>query len=169
MQQPLSHYSYSGPKSFSAAIDAFAAKVNVSANVVLRKVAFHGFVALVEQSPVDTGAFRSHWRVDVGYSDPYYDAGLRDRLRMMLSSSDRGPGAGIPPTDAIQSANDRIPQAKWGETIYITNRSDYGPEWDAKGYRGLNGGSSPQAPAGWVYQVAREMKDYVESGPVLTP
>lgn len=145
-----------GKSAASVAIDNFIKRTGLSADVVFRKLAFDGLNALLLQSPVDTGNFRAHWRVGVNSPDTHHDP--TQRLRLLLAQTGAAtPMAAIPPTEAIMSGNTNIPTAKFGDTIYITNMVNYGPEVDAKGNRGLNGGSSKQAPAGWVYQIVKDL------------
>lgn len=55
--------------SFSDDIRRFAAKTNLSMDVVVRKVTIDMTVALTRMSPVDTGRFRGNWMLGVGSPD----------------------------------------------------------------------------------------------------
>ena len=85
-------------------------------------VAFEVAASLIKKSPVDTGRFRSSWRIAVGAAD-----------RTVTT---------LPTVDALSFGANSIRDMVPGETIYVTNSLPYS--------RRLEYGHSKQAPHGMV-------------------
>lgn len=86
---------------------------------------------LVEATPVDTGHARINWTPTVGAP-----------ARAEVEGAD--PSSAVDPVAALGPASP-------GDTMFITNNAPY--------IRELNGGSSPQAPAGFVEKAVQDAVD----------
>lgn len=131
--------------SFSLNIAKFVEKTKTKADLVLKSVGFEALSAVVVRSPVDTGFFRASWRVGINDVDlstpgsPGRTKAERDAVRSVL-----GAGGGVA---AVGTGAAKIAEAKFGDTINITNNVEYA--------EALENGHSGQAPAG-VLKVAFE-------------
>lgn len=99
-------------------------------NQLMRVVVLETDAELKAQSPVDTGRFRSSWVVGENQTGNY----------------DGGPGT---VTAQIKGLNYQPGNEKIGNTYHVHNSLIYA--------EALANGHSPQAPAGWIDIVARQM------------
>lgn len=113
----------------------FVRKTGISLDLVLRKLALDGFRKVLLRSPVDTGRFRSSWRVAVN--------GLDDSVAEELpkdTASAAGVSQGSDPTPTEIARGNDILSARFGDTINITNNLPYAVP--------IEEGHSGQAPQG---------------------
>lgn len=110
-------------RSFVRDLDAFARAMNIEANVVVRKVAFDVFTAIVKKTPVDTGLARNSWKMGINNIVP---AGIGSKGR----------------TDTTAAQLEKLARFKIGRDIIIINNVPY--------IVFLEDGSSKQAPVGMV-------------------
>src|SRR4051812_12572438 len=97
--------------SFSPDIAKFVEKTKIRTEVVLRKLGFDAFAGVVKKSPVDTGRFRSNWRIGINTTD----------LTFSWAAPRGGPKGGSTPSGVeTATATIKIGQAKWGDSIIIT-------------------------------------------------
>lgn len=141
--------------SFSANIDAWIQKTGLKANVVLRRIALEALRGVILKSPVDTGRFRSSWRVGVNTVDltvepPVTGGGTRDSAGRLRDAG----GRFVSGEKSNTNKEGAISSAKFGDSIYITNNIPYGPR--------LEGGYSKQAPNGMVRLTFEEVKANLE-------
>jgi hypothetical protein len=118
--------------SFAANLTEFIQRTNVKAGVVLRKLAFDAYRGVAMKTPVDTGRARANWRVGINVVDT------------TTRPEPERPGT----LDTVQQ--DKINQAKWGDSIAITNNVPYIGK--------LEGGYSRQAPNGMLAVTFEELK-----------
>ena len=98
-------------------------------NQLMREVVFETDQQVKYQSPVDTGRFRSSWAIGENATGNY----------------DAGTGGSLAPVGINYTpGNERI-----GNTYHVHNSLIYAEP--------LANGHSPQAPAGWVDIIARQM------------
>lgn len=119
--------------SFSRSIDDFVKKTGLKATTVLRKVALDAFAGVLLRSPVDTGRFRSNWRIGINKIDFRTTVGVRAR-------SQGATGGGGMTRGETAEGRARINRAVFGNTIFITNNLPYAGR--------LERGHSKQAPRG---------------------
>lgn len=123
--------------SFSKDISEFVKLTGLTGELVLRKVALDTFAVLLKLSPVDTGRFRANWRV--GINRVNYDTSAAGKGEPGKYEGDPKGGTEITDRETVQ-ANDKLLQAKWRDTIWLTNNLPYAPA--------LERGHSKQAPVG---------------------
>jgi hypothetical protein len=98
-------------------------------NQLMREVVFETDQQVKYQSPVDTGRFRSSWAIGENATGNY----------------DAGTGGSLAPVGINYTpGNERI-----GNTYHVHNSLIYAEP--------LANGHSPQAPAGWIDIIARQM------------
>jgi len=102
-------------------------------NQLMREVVFETDQQVKYQSPVDTGRFRSSWAIGENATGNY----------------DAGTGGSLAPVGINYTpGNERI-----GNTYHVHNSLIYAEP--------LANGHSPQAPAGWVDIIAKQMTNRV--------
>jgi hypothetical protein len=104
-------------------------------NKAFRKVILGAHQVMTSGSPVDTGNFRANWRGSVGSPDTSYRE-IKHHARSHLTK-------GAPLTPLERNNIEPALKAEIGDTAYISNETPYGPD--------LEGGHSPQAPAGVLH------------------
>lgn len=102
---------------------------------ITKKIAFDSFGDLLLLSPVDTGFFRSNWRIGVNRSD---GAKIKGKSHPGRSETNK--------PVLYQAPYDRPPLIKFGDSVHLFNNTIYGEF--------LEQGSSEQAPQGMVEQTA---------------
>ena len=107
----------------------FALQVLADGDSHLRKVSAEMLQQVIIGSPVDTGAFRGNHRISVNSEDSAYD----------VSSADKGGNT------TQEQGNQKILQAKLGDTVYVQNNLPYAVA--------LENGHSEQKPNG-VYALS---------------
>lgn len=122
----MSDGSYYG---FAADLDAFARHVNLSVQMVRKKIAFDLFGKMIERSPVDTGRFRMSWAMADGAPAAVY-------------GPEGGTGGDGAAADSAARANITARFQDPFSAIYITNPLPYAER--------LEFGYSQKAPAGMV-------------------
>lgn len=127
--------------SFTQDITRFVEKTKANGGQVLRKLAFDAFAGIIRKSPVDTGRFRSNWRIGVNKFD-------LTAVYVAPKSTAKG-GSSVTGLETARVLN-TINDAKWGDFIAITNNLHYGPR--------LEEGWSRQAPTGMVRVTFEEVK-----------
>lgn len=126
---------------FAADITKFVEKTKIKGATVLRKVALDGLTGVILRSPVDTGRFRGSWRVGINAVDPSTLPPLPKGTKGVL---------GIPSTSELGTKTKKISEAKWGDTIFISNNVEYAKR--------LEDGSSSQAPQGVLGLTVAELQ-----------
>lgn len=74
---------------FNADLNAFAKKLDVSLDTVVRKVALDAYGRVTKKTPVDTGRARANWNVGAGRPDLRVD---KSATRIKRPSLKRGDG-----------------------------------------------------------------------------
>ena len=97
------------------------------------KIALELLASVVRKSPVDTGLFRSSWRVSMNSVDATVSA--------------------IATLDALAAGREMLRTFRTADTIYITNSLEYA--------RKLEYGWSKQAPQGMVRLTVAELPDSI--------
>lgn len=108
---------------------SFALQVLADGDSHLRKVSAEMLQQVIIGSPVDTGAFRGNHRISINSEDNTYD----------VSSADKGSNT------TQEQGNQKILQAKLGDTVYVQNNLPYAVA--------LENGHSKQKPNG-VYALS---------------
>lgn len=116
----------SSPERFAADISEFVKRTRISGGLVLKKLAFDALRGIVMMTPVDTGRARGNWRVSINTIDKSTSEARKDKAGHT----------------AVNTGNAVLTNAKWGDTIYISNNLPY--------IRRLEDGWSKQAPAGMM-------------------
>lgn len=133
---------------FTSDITKFIAKTKLSADVVLRKVGLDCYRGVLGRSPVKTGRFRANNRLAVNAPN--------------LQANDE-----TLPTGESAAAVETIGQAKFGDTIYITNNLPYASaiEHGIPGIKYSDGrkAHSPQAPTGVYRNTFDDVKDKLQN------
>lgn len=126
--------------SFTADVTRFVEKTKLRGEQVVKKLALDAFKGVVMRSPVDTGRFRSNWRVGVNAID------------MTTTPAPPSAPVSMSPADAsaVAAAMAKMAPAKWGDMIVISNNLHYGPR--------LERGWSRQAPHGMLIVTFEELK-----------
>lgn len=124
---------------FAADITRFVRKTQLSADVVLRKIALDAYSGLLRRSPVLTGRFRANWRVAINVVDTSTSSG-----------TSRAAPASPPDGEELARAASKIQTAKFGDTIHLSNSLPYAGR--------LEQGWSKQAPNGVLNETLRELK-----------
>lgn len=118
----------------AASMEARAKKIQTAASDAAVKVALGILNTLVFRTPVDTSRALSNWQVStdapIGSYIQAYSPGYLGYTQLASAQS------------AISVGTMNLEKKKPGQTIYIVNNTPY--------IRGLNSGSSKQAPAGFV-------------------
>lgn len=127
--------------SFTQDIAKFVEKTKIKGETVLRKLAFEAFQGCVQKSPVDTGRFRSNWRIGINKVDKSFTW-----VPPKTAPKGQSPVTGVETALALG----KISKAGWGDFIAITNNLPYGPK--------LENGWSRQAPAGMMKLTFEEVK-----------
>jgi len=130
---------------FNANISKFVKLTKIKPDLVVRKVAFDCYTAVIALSPVDTGRFRNNWQIGLGSVNGtitdeggIYAAGA--------NTSDPHEPLSEAPTGAVDATKlALLNKAKFGMIINISNNLPYAVA--------LENGTSKQAPAG-VLKVA---------------
>jgi len=154
--------------SFSQSIGYFCEKTQISAGVVLRKLAFDGLRLVMKKSPVDTGRFRANWRVGINSADlttlevadipgDQINPEGKEGTSINVKGPPDGGGEGSAVPDGL--AQDAVRNlAKWGDSIFISNNLPYADPLE-------NGGHSQQAPNGMLMisflEIKRDFADAV--------
>lgn len=115
--------------SFSDDLTKFILGTGLRADQVLRKMALDGMLGLIKRSPVLTGRYRASHRMSVNAPDLSFEP----------------PGEYEDPTPNV-----KLPDAKIGDTIYLTNNLPYAQP--------IEDGYSSKAPKGVYSQTFREMQ-----------
>ena len=113
---------------FSRDITDWVRRTKLSADRVVRKFGLDAIVGVLGRSPVKTGRFRASNRVGINRIDPSVEP-VRDEI---IGSSPVPGTAGL----EFEIARRTLAQAKFGDTLHITNNLSYG--------RDLENGSSRQ-------------------------
>lgn len=111
---------------FALDIGRFAQKFGIKADTAARKVILDLQRDVMLATPVDTGALRSNWFVNIGAPSSEGDAAMKD-------------GG----TRARAQAADELRAFKWGQTVNLTNNLPYASRIEF-------GGSKVKAPAGML-------------------
>ncbi len=141
---------------FGASIDRFAAKVGVSLDVAIRRVALEVYNLVTLKTPVDTGRARASWNLTRGQVDlsvvpdpgntklgsAFIEARHAEYIAKLGSAKLIAAGGGI--------------SAYLIEPIYITNNLPY--------VIYLESGSSKQAPQGMVAITVEEIENRLRAG-----
>lgn len=136
-------------RSFSQDITAFVKKTGVSADEVLRKLAFDAFGGLLRRSPVDTGRFRASWRVAINRIDQTVQPPPATAADEKPGSAYRGSMQAAHATNQA-AASGAISKAKFGDSVNISNNLEYAEP--------LENGHSKQAPQGMLKITFEEIK-----------
>lgn len=131
--------------SFSEAVSSFSVKTNITIVKAMRFSAMEAFRIFVKRSPVDTGAFRSNWRI-----------GINDR-DLTFTPAPTGPEAqnSIDPSQSMANALLMTSKIQASDIIFVTNNSEYGPELES-------GHSQRQAPNGVIRPGTLELVNKLE-------
>jgi hypothetical protein len=148
--------------SFTQDVSKFVEKTKANGGMVLRKLAFDAFAGVLRKSPVDTGRFRSNWRIGINRFDLTLTAAplTRDPLSGRFVSKGFTRGSSPSGVEAAQGYSS-IATAKWGDYVAITNNLHYGPR--------LENGYSKQAPTGMVKVTFEEVKAGVAKAVAALP
>tara|TARA_R100001460_G_scaffold27881_11_gene55958 strand:+ start:4754 stop:5197 length:444 start_codon:yes stop_codon:yes gene_type:complete len=103
---------------FSEDISAWIQKTQLSADTVLRKLAFDAVAGIIGRSPVDTGRFRASHRVSVNTVDTSVEPKREN------ASSAAGSPRPVSQSDTSRIQG-KLSRAKFGDTIHITNSLPY--------------------------------------------
>ena len=125
--------------SFSVDISAFCRRAQVNQDIVVRKITFELFSAVISKSPVDSGRFRGNWVVQSGSSSATVDYAKRDPS-----------GAAATAQAAVVTASVRA-----GDVVYMSNNLPYAQR--------LEYGYSKQAPGGMVRTSIQHIVAWVNS------
>ena len=125
--------------SFSVDISAFCRRAQVNQDIVVRKITFELFSAVISRSPVDSGRFRSNWVVQSGSPSATVDYAKRDPS-----------GAAATAQAAVVTASVRA-----GDVVYMSNNLPYAQR--------LEYGYSKQAPGGMVRTSIQHIVAWVNS------
>lgn len=136
-------------KDLSAKMDRLAKAIPVNVKRNLKQTVLVIDQAVVTSTPVDTGRARSNWIVGTGPSTKAIDAYVPG------TGGDTG---GQNAQAALQQAQDFL-DSNDVSVIYISNNLSY--------IEVLNGGSSAQAPAGFIEAAVQAGIDHVKSWKVL--
>lgn len=146
--------------SFTQDIETFVKKTRIKGETVLKKLAFDAFAGVMKKSPVDTGRFRSNWRIGINTVDLTYDPiPPTGGIKKGRGGQHYDVATGRFASRSVSSiegglASSKIETAKWGDYIAITNSTPYGPR--------LEEGYSRQAPLGMVRITFEEVKAGLE-------
>ena len=121
------------PDAFARRMRALGNNVERNADTLVKQTALAVDQSVVLASPVDTGRFRSNWRVGLG-------APVKGEIEAHAPGQD-GSTASANTQAVLDHAQGEISKRQPGQTIWISNPLPYGPR--------LNNGSSSQAPAGF--------------------
>lgn len=113
---------------FKLDLRKFIEKAGINAEVVVRKIAFDLFSAIVKRTPVDTGRARASWQVGIDNAD-------------LSVAEERQRSANTASAEALRNLR-KLGEFELGKDIYITNNLEY--------VIFLEAGSSLQAPYGMV-------------------
>lgn len=122
--------SFTNAHEFDAKLTAFARRVQIAPQKVVKKVAFQLFRRIIEKTPVDTGRARASWNIAIGAPDASVQPEGQYR------SNPGGLAAKANTVLAGYGADDRLPP------VWISNNLPYIGE--------LENGHSQQAPSGMV-------------------
>lgn len=122
---------------FAVDIGKFIARTQIKADVVLRRVALDAFSGVQRRSPVDTGRFRGSWRV-----------GVRGLADTSVQPAGRDPEGHVAAGTVL--ALSKIKDARFGQTVFLTNNLPYA--------RRLEAGHSRQAPNGVLGPTFSELR-----------
>ena len=125
---------------FSGDLNRAVTNMQCQADRRVRRVAFAAFQAINGVSPVDKGTFRENWNVSIDTIDRSAD--------MARTTADHA--------ETVSKATVVVSGAKTGDTVYISNSVPYANK--------LEGGYSPQAPAGVVEPAVTRIKNAIEDG-----
>lgn len=140
--------------SFVSSVVKFGKEVRLRADFVLRRVSVVGYEGVALRSPVWSGFFRSNWRVGINSIDTAVD---EEHTVHRTSRSQPGPAfeLGSPLTGFELQRAGIITQARFGDTVHITNGVEYGPDIEAGNF-----GHAPEAVLGLTFQATkRELRD----------
>lgn len=115
-------------------LEAKAKRIEVAASEVAVKVAAQLLDSLVWRTPVDTSAALSNWQIS-------FDSPLGSFIQPYVPGY-LGYTQSASASEAIATGLAKLKDKKPGQVIYIVNNTPY--------IRGLNAGTSKQAPAGFV-------------------
>ena len=139
------------PDAFARRMRALGDNVERNADTLVKQTALAVDQAVVLASPVDTGRFRSNWRVGLG-------APVEGEIEPHAPGQD-GSTASANTQGALDHAQGEISKRQPGQTIWISNPLPYGPR--------LNAGHSAQAPAGFVETAVRDGVEVIRRSRLL--
>ena len=139
------------PDAFARRMREMGGNVERNADRLVKQTALAVDQSVVLASPVDTGRFRSNWRVGLG-------APVEGGIEAHSPGKD-GSTEGANTQGALGRAQAEIAQRRTGQAIWISNTLPYGPR--------LNNGSSSQAPAGFVEAAVRDGVEVIRRSRLL--
>ena len=139
------------PDAFARRMREMGGNVERNADRLVKQTALAVDQSVVLASPVDTGRFRSNWRVGLG-------APVEGEIEAHAPGQD-GSTASANTQGALGHAQTEIAKRQPGQTVWISNPLPYGPR--------LNAGHSGQAPAGFVETAVREGVEVVRRARLL--
>ena len=139
------------PDVFARRMREIGERVESNADKTVKQTALAIDQAVVLASPLDTGRFRSNWRV-----------GLGARVEGEIDAYSPGSGGSTTAANtqgALVHAQGQVALRTPGQDIWISNTLPYGPR--------LNDGYSRQAPAGFVETAVRKGAEAVRQARLL--
>ena len=115
--------------------EKFAFVIEQRMNALLSQAVLHTDTMLKQESPVDKGRFQNSWQIGENGTGEY----------------DGGEGLGKAPPVGM---NYNVGNEKIGNSYTIHNSLPYA--------EALAAGHSPQAPAGWIQQIAKDMQGWIQ-------
>lgn len=139
-------------KAFASLMDRRAKELPSNLNELKKKVASQVLTDVVQDTPVDTGAAKSNWIVNLGEAS--------NATRGAYVPGFKGSTGGDNASSAINAGQSVIHGATVGVDIHITNNLPYIVK--------LNQGYSPQAPSNFVQDAALRAAQTIKNAKVIS-